>query len=118
MKRRRLLSHLYRSGVAVLALGLAAVAAPAKTQVKEGGTMVVALPGDPPFINSSIGSDISSSNLSGQIYATMVQTVIPRAVAWVLSRNAASCASAAAGSFALASRRADSCSASAASWAL
>lgn len=73
MNRRALLSHLYRTGAAVLALGLAMAATPGIAQVKEGGTMVVALPGDPPFINSAIGSDISSSNLSGQIYATIVR---------------------------------------------
>ena len=40
---------------------------------KAGGTMVVALPGDPPVINSTVTTDISSSNLSGQVYSTIVR---------------------------------------------
>jgi peptide/nickel transport system substrate-binding protein len=43
------------------------------TEIKPGGTMVVALPGDPEVLNSSITTDISSSNLSGQIYSTLVR---------------------------------------------
>src|SRR4051812_189339 len=41
--------------------------------VKAGGTFVVALPGDPEVINSGITSDISSSNISGQVYDTIVR---------------------------------------------
>jgi peptide/nickel transport system substrate-binding protein len=42
-------------------------------EIKKGGTMVVALPGDPEVLNSSITTDISSSNLSGQVYSTIVR---------------------------------------------
>ena len=49
-------------------------AAPSQAQeIKRGGTMVVALPGDPEVLNSSITTDISSSNLCGQVYSTLVR---------------------------------------------
>jgi len=51
--------------------GTSVVAAPEGG--KDGGTMVVALPGDPPVINSTITTDISSSNISGQVYSTIVR---------------------------------------------
>ncbi|KAA0971854.1 ABC transporter substrate-binding protein [Aureimonas fodinaquatilis] len=37
------------------------------------GVMVVGIPGDPPVINAGITTDISSSNLSGQVYNTLVR---------------------------------------------
>ena len=40
---------------------------------KKGGTMVVVLPGDVEVINSSITTDISSSNMCGQVYSTVVR---------------------------------------------
>src|SRR5262245_53931581 len=40
---------------------------------KRGGTMVVALPCDPEVLNSSITTDIASSNLCGQVYSTLVR---------------------------------------------
>ncbi|MET0741848.1 MAG: ABC transporter substrate-binding protein, partial [Microvirga sp.] len=52
-------------------LALRAEAVPAGG--KAGGTMVIALPGDPPVINSTVTTDISSSSLSGQVYSTIVR---------------------------------------------
>ncbi|MEO3999532.1 ABC transporter substrate-binding protein [Mesorhizobium sp. CAU 1732] len=57
------------------------------------GVLVVALPGDPPVINSGITTDISSSNLSGQVYSTLVRLdpegqVIPSlAQSWEISED-------------------------------
>ena len=45
----------------------------AAQEIKPGGTMIVALPGDPEVFNSGISTDISSSNISGQIFNTIVQ---------------------------------------------
>ena len=42
-------------------------------EIKPGGTMIVALPGDPEVFNSGISTDISSSNISGQIFNTIIQ---------------------------------------------
>ncbi len=55
--------------------------------------LVVALPGDPPVINSGVTTDISSSNLSGQVYNTLVRLdpkgqVIPAlAQSWDISAD-------------------------------
>ncbi|MBS7588513.1 ABC transporter substrate-binding protein [Ancylobacter defluvii] len=63
--------------IALVSLALAAVGSTASQATpaggKEGGAMVVALPGDPPVINSTITTDISSSNISGQVYSTIVR---------------------------------------------
>ena len=62
--------------------GLAAVGAGATSAIvpraqaqagRKGGTMVVALPGDVEVINSSITTDIASSNMCGQVYSTVVR---------------------------------------------
>ena len=45
----------------------------AAQEIKPGGTMIVALPGDPEVFNSGISTDISSSNISGQVYSTIVR---------------------------------------------
>src|SRR5215217_5353502 len=59
---------------ATLILALPNDMAPARAQeVKSGGAMIVALPGDPEMLNSSMTTDISSSNISGQVYNTIVQ---------------------------------------------
>ena len=58
-------------GAAALAAGATSTA---KAQAgRKGGTMVVALPGDVEVINSSITTDISSSNMCGQVYSTIVR---------------------------------------------
>jgi ABC-type transport system substrate-binding protein len=67
--RRKLLTSL---GGAALAAAVAALPALAQ-EIKPGGTMVVALPGDPDSLNASIVTDISTSNLSGQFYSTIVR---------------------------------------------
>lgn len=60
------------SGLAA-SLCLAMVTSAAASEIKPGGTMMVALPGDPEVLNSSITTDIASSNLSGQVYSTIVR---------------------------------------------
>src|SRR5215211_5132524 len=67
--RRKRLTSL---GGAALAAAVAALPALAQ-EIKPGGTMVVALPGDPDSLNASIVTDISTSNLSGQFYSTIVR---------------------------------------------
>lgn len=66
------LRHLART--AALALGIVMAGGVAVAQeIKPGGAMIVALPGDPEVFNSGISTDISSSNISGQIFNTIVQ---------------------------------------------
>ncbi|GAB4066683.1 ABC transporter substrate-binding protein [Ancylobacter sonchi] len=63
-------------GACIALVSLVLTAGPGSTAPpggKDGGTMVVALPGDPPVINSAITTDISSSNISGQVYSTLVR---------------------------------------------
>ncbi len=61
-------------GVAAIALAVGTTPSFAQaTKIKEGGTMVVALPGDPDSLNAGIVTDISTSNLSGQFYSTIVR---------------------------------------------
>jgi peptide/nickel transport system substrate-binding protein len=54
-------------------IGLASPAAAVPDNVKPGGTLVVALSGDPEVLNSGITTDITSSNISGQVYSTIVR---------------------------------------------
>ncbi len=71
--RRRILAML---GAAATGVGTAPIAfssARAQAGKTGGGTMVVALPGDVEVINSSITTDISSSNMCGQVYSTVVR---------------------------------------------
>lgn len=56
-----------------VAAGVALAPMWASAQVKPGGTMVIAMPGDPEMLNSSMTTDISSSNISGQVYNTLVR---------------------------------------------
>ena len=60
-------------GVRRCLAGLCVATAVGAQEIKRGGTMVVALPGDPEVLNSSITTDIASSNLCGQVYSTLVR---------------------------------------------
>jgi peptide/nickel transport system substrate-binding protein len=70
--RRRVIVSLAAASVA-LALGLLPAESARAQQINKGGTLVVALPGDVEVINSSITTDISSSNMCGQVYSTIVR---------------------------------------------
>lgn len=67
-------SNLLSAGAGLAALAAVVAASPVlSAEIKPGGTMVVALPGDPDSLNAGIVTDISTSNLSGQFYSTIVR---------------------------------------------